>query len=101
MKSALERIVEVVQQIPAGFVASYGDVGRRIGVSGLVAGRLMSKVRDPNPWWRVIGSDGGFPITKKDPNLFEIQTSRLRQEGIGFLSTERADIAAHRHIFDE
>ena len=57
--SIIEDVREVVIAIPAGFVASYGDIGKRIGVGPRQVGRAMSVLRDENvPWWRVVYADG-------------------------------------------
>ena len=49
---------EAVIAIPAGFVASYGDIGKRIGVGPRQVGRAMTLLDDSVPWWRVVYADG-------------------------------------------
>lgn len=49
---------EVIMSIPAGRVASYGDIGNRIGVGPRQVGRAMGLMDDSLPWWRVVRADG-------------------------------------------
>jgi alkylated DNA nucleotide flippase Atl1 len=49
---------EVVMSIPAGRVASYGDIGDRLGVGPRQVGRVMSLMDGAVPWWRVVHADG-------------------------------------------
>lgn len=59
--SFIDDVREAVIAIPAGFVASYGDIGKRIGVSPRQVGRAMSLLDDSVPWWRVVHADGTPP----------------------------------------
>jgi alkylated DNA nucleotide flippase Atl1 len=54
----IEAVRKAVISIPAGFVASYGDVGRRVGAGSRQVGRAMSLLDDNVPWWRVVYADG-------------------------------------------
>ena len=56
--SIIDDVREAVTAIPAGFVASYGDIGRRIGAGPRQVGRAMSLLGDSVPWWRVVYADG-------------------------------------------
>ncbi|MEU4810817.1 MGMT family protein [Nocardia fluminea] len=55
--SLIEEVRAVVCAIPAGSVATYGDVGKRIGATARQVGRAMSLLDDV-PWWRVVYADG-------------------------------------------
>ena len=44
--------------IPPGFVASYGDIGEKIGAGPRQVGRAMSQLDDSVPWWRVVYANG-------------------------------------------
>ena len=48
----------VVVAIPAGRVASYGEIGRAVGIGPRQAGRAVSLLEDGAPWWRVVYADG-------------------------------------------
>jgi alkylated DNA nucleotide flippase Atl1 len=56
--SIIDDVRDVVVAIPAGFVAAYGDVGKRVGVGPRQVGRAMSLLDDSVPWWRVVYADG-------------------------------------------
>ena len=54
-----DRVLEVVEQIPAGRVMSYGDVADYLGEGGpRQVGRVMALWGGAVPWWRVIHADG-------------------------------------------
>ena len=57
----VDDVREAVCSIPAGAVASYGDVGRRANVGARQAGRAMSLLDEGVPWWRVVYADGTPP----------------------------------------
>ncbi|CAL9669398.1 MGMT family protein [Streptomyces sp. enrichment culture] len=54
----VEDVREAVAGIPAGSVASYGDIGERIGAGPRQVGRAMSLLDENVPWWRVVYADG-------------------------------------------
>ncbi|MEU6526780.1 MGMT family protein [Streptomyces sp. NPDC046924] len=54
----VDDVREAVLAIPAGSVASYGDIGRRIGAGPRQVGRAMSLLDESVPWWRVVHADG-------------------------------------------
>jgi alkylated DNA nucleotide flippase Atl1 len=56
--SVIDDVREAVIAIPPGSVASYGDIGKRIGASARQVGRVMSLLDDGVPWWRVVYADG-------------------------------------------
>jgi alkylated DNA nucleotide flippase Atl1 len=56
--SIVDDVREVVVSIPAGSVASYSDIGTRIGAGPRQVGRAMSMLDDGVPWWRVVHADG-------------------------------------------
>jgi alkylated DNA nucleotide flippase Atl1 len=54
-----ERVLETVEQIPAGRVMTYGDVAEWLGEGGpRQVGRVMALYGGGVPWWRVVRSDG-------------------------------------------
>ncbi|MGE5290614.1 MAG: MGMT family protein [Micromonosporaceae bacterium] len=57
-----DRVLDVVERIPAGRVMSYGDIAAYLGEGGpRQVGRVMSLWGAAVPWWRVIHSDGSPP----------------------------------------
>lgn len=54
-----EAVLAVVEQIPAGRVMTYGDVGLAIGSEAPRAvGRVMALFGHAAPWWRVVPASG-------------------------------------------
>ncbi|MEU5091594.1 MGMT family protein [Streptomyces sp. NPDC021356] len=56
--SVVDDVREAVLSIPAGSVASYGSVGRRVGAGPRLVGRAMGLLGEGVPWWRVVRADG-------------------------------------------
>ncbi|MEU9481398.1 MGMT family protein [Streptomyces sp. NPDC048191] len=54
----VEAVRAEVAAIPAGRVASYGDIGERVGAGPRQVGRAMSLLGVGVPWWRVVHADG-------------------------------------------
>ena len=81
------RIWEVVSRIPAGNVATYGQIARVAGLGehARVVGYAMHNL-PPNskvPWHRVINSKGKISLPKDD-GQYDLQKVLLEQEGIIF-----------------
>lgn len=54
-----EAVLDVVENIPVGQVASYGDIAQLLGRGGpRQVGQVMSLRGEAVPWWRVVRSDG-------------------------------------------
>lgn len=56
-----ERILRVVECVPAGQVATYGDVGVIVGESPRLVGRVLATWGSNVPWWRVCNARGEIP----------------------------------------
>jgi O-6-methylguanine DNA methyltransferase len=81
------RVLSVVRRIPAGRVATYGDVAELAGAPGAAraVGTAMRECRDPGvPCHRVIAAGGG--LGGFGGNL-QIKRERLRAEGLDVGST--------------
>lgn len=84
-----ERIWQVVQLIPEGAVASYGQIADLAGLPGRarLVGKCLGKVPEHGykdrfvPWYRVLRSTGqiAFPVGSKH---FDEQRAKLTAEGI-------------------
>ena len=62
-----EQVLDVVAQIPAGRVMTYGDVAWTFGRAGARAvGMVMRYSGSTVPWWRVIRAGGHPPQGKED-----------------------------------
>ena len=44
--------------IPAGCLATYGEIGLAAGIGPRQAGRAVSRLDDDVPWWRIVYADG-------------------------------------------
>ncbi len=54
-----DRVLEVVEKIPAGCVMSYGDIAGYLGAGGpRQVGRVLATYGGAVAWWRVIHADG-------------------------------------------
>nr|WP_294696918.1 MGMT family protein [uncultured Friedmanniella sp.] len=55
----VEAVLRLVEQIPPGRVATYGDLAGAVGQGGpRQVGRVMATWGAAVPWWRVVRSDG-------------------------------------------
>lgn len=89
--SIIEDVRESVAAIPAGSVASYGDIGKRTGVGPRQVGRVISLLGDGVPWWRVVYADG-TPASCHSGRAPEL----LSEEGTPMLGA-RVDMKRARH----
>jgi alkylated DNA nucleotide flippase Atl1 len=86
-----ERIRTVIMSIPAGSVATYGDVAALAGApSARVVGRVLSEDGHDLPWQRVLRADGTTA-----PHLTREQLALLRTEGV-LADGERVDLRRYR-----
>lgn len=80
-----ERIWQVVHQIPAGRVASYGEIARLAGLPGRarLAGHTLKNLPKPThlPWHRVCNAQGKLSLPPDSLGYTE-QRQRLEAEGI-------------------
>ncbi|ARP74358.1 6-O-methylguanine DNA methyltransferase [Streptomyces pluripotens] len=54
-----ERVLQVAERIPPGWVMTYGDVAEWLGEGGpRQVGRVMALYGGAVPWWRVVRADG-------------------------------------------
>jgi alkylated DNA nucleotide flippase Atl1 len=55
-------VLDVVEEIPAGSVMTYGDVAEYLGRCGpRQVGNVMARWGGAVPWWRVLKADGSPP----------------------------------------
>mgnify|MGYP000061774756 CR=1 FL=1 len=60
-EAAVERVLRIVELIPVGEVAAYGEVGAIAGVGPRQVGAIMSRYGSAVAWWRVTNSYGDPP----------------------------------------
>lgn len=91
-----ERIYLVVQQVPRGSVASYGDVAAVVGEGcdartvGYALNELKKGREDEVPWQRIVNAQGGISTPGS------LQREVLEAEGIPFDLRGRIDMARYR-----
>ena len=89
-----ERIHETVAMIPRGFVVTYGQIARHLGMpnGARTVGWAMRRCPSRLPWHRVVNSRGG--ISRRGRHATDsIQMSMLEDEGVEFGLGGRIDLA--------
>lgn len=93
-----QAIYAVVRRIPAGSVATYGQVARLAGLPGCArqVGYALSALAagSPVPWQRVVNARGG--ISPRSDNRPADQIQRLRLEAEGVVFDEQGQIPLER-----
>lgn len=86
----VERVLSLVEQIPAGRVTTYGTIASVVGAGGpRQVGAVMSLYGGPVPWWRVVRADGGL-ASSDDGEARE----HHRGEGTPFRPSGAVDMSA-------
>ncbi|MFK0244287.1 MGMT family protein [Amycolatopsis azurea] len=86
-----ERVREVIASVPAGSVATYGDIASVSGApSPRLIGRVLSEDGHDLPWHRILRADG-----TPAPHLLDEQLQRLREEGV-IPDGQRVDLRKYR-----
>ena len=84
-QARIEKIWNQVRQIPAGTVASYGQVAQLCGLgrgARLVGYALKRLPKNSDvPWHRVLNSAGKISLPEDSPSFAE-QRRRLQDEGV-------------------
>jgi methylated-DNA-protein-cysteine methyltransferase-like protein len=94
MGSTYERIYAVVNRIPIGRVATYGQIARLAGIPGQArqVGYALSALSEGHvAWHRVINSKGEISA-RSEPHFEKIQRTLLEQEGIVFDANARVSL---------
>lgn len=94
------RVLAVVAAVPAGRVATYGQVADLAGAPGSArrVGRVLYGLRDREaevlPWQRVVNARGGISTYKIGSG--ELQRALLEAEGVIFTADGRIDLSRFR-----
>ena len=85
-----QRVYEIVAQIPAGKVVSYGQIARALGApqAARQVGWAMRHCPDALPWQRVVRQDGSIVGGEYAP----LRRAMLESEGVAFLPDGRVDM---------
>ena len=86
-------IYSLVKEIPAGKVATYGQIGRIVGCGPRVVGYAMAATpaASPVPWHRVINSQGSISARRQGGGEVR-QRKLLEDEGLSFDRRGRIDL---------
>ena len=97
--SAYPRIYTIVNRIPRGRVATYGQVAAQAGLphAPRVAGYALHALPQgsPVPWHRVVAAGGRLSLGKLDPSSALTQRVRLEHEGVRFDGRGCVDMEKH------
>jgi methylated-DNA-protein-cysteine methyltransferase-like protein len=87
-------VVQIIQSIPSGKVAGYGQIAATAGLPGgarAVARILHScTVNHSLPWWRVIRNSGEIALPEDAGGALQIEL--LLAEGVVFKSAWKVDL---------
>jgi methylated-DNA-protein-cysteine methyltransferase-like protein len=93
-----QRIYDVVQRIPRGRVATYGQVARLAGMPGRArqVGYALHALDEQSdvPWQRVLNAQGRVS-PRGEPEAQRVQRALLEREGVVFGSAGRVDLRSH------
>ena len=90
-KDVETRVYQAVRDVPSGFVTTYGDIARTVGLrSPRQVGQLLAKGSQPAPWHRVVRADGSLAEA-----VAPEQGRRLRAEGVD-VAAGRVDLKKYR-----
>ncbi len=93
-KSYQQRVFDLVKQIPAGRVMTYGQIASILGegYTPRTVGYVMHAAETDNvPWQRVINAQGKCSTGRMTIPV-NLQQSMLEQEGVVFDARERCDL---------
>lgn len=80
-----QQLLYEVNKIPVGKVLSYGEIGAKVGISGWIAGRILSGMTEEEmkqyAWQRVVNKQGYISALKLGFRG-NLQIELLRAEGI-------------------
>ncbi|MCJ0903519.1 MULTISPECIES: MGMT family protein [unclassified Rhodococcus (in: high G+C Gram-positive bacteria)] len=90
----IEEVRRLIASIPAGRVATYGDIADAVGLSSpRTVGWIMRTDSSDLPWHRVLGASG-----KPAAHLAHRQIAKLELEGVP-IKDGRIDMSRARHNF--
>ena len=91
-----ELVLSVVEQIPPGQVATYGDIAEIVGRGGpRQVGNVMAQFGGGVPWWRVVRADGRPARSLEERGLRLLKADKTPIKG------DRVDLAQARFRIDD
>jgi methylated-DNA-protein-cysteine methyltransferase-like protein len=93
------RVLALVRRIPAGHVATYGQIATLAGAPrhARFVGSVLRRVPSgPQlPWHRVLGAGGRLSLARYAPHAAQTQRMRLEKEGVRVTGRGRVDLARY------
>jgi methylated-DNA-protein-cysteine methyltransferase related protein len=93
-----EQVYQLVQQIPAGRVTTYGQIARLLGLphAARTVGWALQALPDGRnvPWQRVINAHGNISLGLREQGA-AIQRALLEEEGIAFDRQGHVDLKVY------
>jgi len=99
MNSFFKQVYTVVEQIPYGKVASYGQIARILGYprAARMVGWAMRCCPERLPWQRVVMADGSIT----GGVYADLRKQLLASENVTFLPNGQVDMKACRWEYDD
>jgi alkylated DNA nucleotide flippase Atl1 len=96
MDDYAELVLSMVEQIPPGQVATYGDIAEMVGRGGpRQVGHVMARFGGSVPWWRVVRADGRPARSLEKSGLRLLRADKTPIKG------DRVDMARARFRIDD
>src|SRR5690625_1298857 len=97
MKPFTKNVISLIQSIPYGHVATYGQIAKAAG-NGRAArqvARILHSMSDKYqlPWHRVVNAEGKISLTASE------QREMLEMEGVEFSLHGSIDLNNHQYLF--
>ncbi len=94
------KVYKVVQTIPSGKVATYGQIAKLVGTRDVrkIGWALHANKSKDVPCHRVVNKEGHLAKNFAFDGEAE-QRKRLTKEGVGFTQNGYVDLAKHLHIW--
>lgn len=87
-----EKVLRAAELVPAGEVATYGDLAGIVGTGPRQVGAVMAREGSGVPWWRIVNASGELPA-----HLVAEASRHWQREGIARKTNGcGCRIAAHR-----
>lgn len=60
-----EAVLQAVDDIPPGYVRTYGDIAKQVGCGPRQVGTIMAHLGAGTNWWRVVRADGTSAVAER------------------------------------
>ncbi|MFC5601838.1 MGMT family protein [Sporosarcina koreensis] len=100
-----ERVVQIIRDIPAGRVMTYGQVagaaGNPRGARQVVRVLHSMSAKYDLPWHRIINAQGGISTPSDREEKGGFQRELLEAEGVEFMQNGKLDLKVYRWFPEE